>query len=328
MNHRVRSLSFAVVFLGLLIAAPAVADDDGELGSPLGEIKWGDGTDAVVKKVRTQMLSGLTEREELRHNRVKLQRERKRVLDRIEKFEKSHTKLGSDSGYRVSVIADEYLPDNGESIMRLRDKVAQRYYFFLDGRFYKMLVAYNPEYLDGVDFEAFVVQTARKYGEPSDTYYSEIDGEEQLTTAVWQGAKTLLKVDNQMEFYDTYTMSFADREVTERLAKIREARGGDDDEELSSRVQTLTDFHRGDDNDDAVDSLVGETNIDLNEGRPVDEQVRHGEGGQAGQDDSVAAQEKASKPKKKKKKRKKKKKKKRDFSDIDTSSDDDDLIIY
>lgn len=328
MKLNVRLSALPLFILCLLLAAPALAAKN-DLSSPLGEIEWGDGKKEVVKKVKKQMLSKLRERDELRRDRVLMQRERKRIVDDVARLEKSYEKLGANSDYRVSVISDEFRKDGGQAMMTIKDRVANRYYFFNDGKLYKMVVAYNQSYLKDVDFETFVVQTAKKYGKPDDTEYGDIGDEEALVKAIWKDGKTILRVDNKREFFGTFTMAFVDQRTVERNKKLAQVERDDgDSDKVSKRVESLTDISKTDADNDVVDSIVGDSEIDLNEGRPVDEQVRHGEQ----QKEAVAAKESAakkSKAKKKKKKRRKKKKKKRDFSDIEASSGGgDDLIIY
>lgn len=322
-----RLVSGLVVVLSVLcFALPAFAGANDGLAAPLGNIEWGDKREKVVEKVRQQMLDGLRKRDDLKHDRVLMQRERRRLLDEIARFKKSYEKLDSDTSYKVSIISDEFIKGNGEAVMRVKDKIANRYYFFIDGGLYKMVVAYNQQYLKSVGFETFVVQAAKKYGKPADTTYGYADGEEVLTAAEWKDKKTVLRVKNKKEFYDTFTMTFAEKSTDKRLMAKRESMDdGSDDEELSSEVKALTARSSTDADADVVDSIVGDSEINLNEGRPVDEQVRHGEEAQA--KEAVAAKEK--KKKKRKKKKRRKKKKKRDFSDIEASGGGgDDLIIY
>lgn len=331
MINRSQLVFSLVVALTLAFCAPAMAGGKDDLASPLGDIKWGDKRDDVVEKVKEQMLDRLRKRDDLKHDRVLMQREHQKVMNQVDRFKKSYEKLDDSNGYKVSVISDEFAPGNGEALMRVKDKVANRYYFFVDGGLYKMVVAYNQNYLKNVDFETFVVQAAKKYGKPADTEYGNVDGEEVLTGATWKDGKTVLRVRNKREFFGTFTMSFAERSTAKRLEKMHQAmsddgRGG---EGVSSRVKALTARSKADADKDVVDSIVGDSDINLNEGRPVDEQVRHGQGEQGGQ--AVAAKDDSAKKKKKKKhhKKKHKKKKKRDFSDIEASSGGgDDLIIY
>ncbi|QDG54363.1 hypothetical protein FIV42_27535 [Persicimonas caeni] len=328
MSNTSRLVSGLVVVLSLFcFALPAFAGSKDGLSAPLGDIKWGDKKAKVVEKVKQQMLQKLRERDDLKNDRVLMQRERRRVLDEIDRFEKSYEELDKNTSYKVSIISDEFIKGNGEAVMRVKDKIANRYYFFIDGGLYKMVVAYNQQYLKNVGFETFVVQAAKKYGKPDDTAYGYADGEEVLTAAEWTDNNTVLRVKNKKEFYDTFTMTFAEKSTDKRLEAKRESMADDGEgDEISSEVKALTARSASDADADVVDSIVGDSDINLNEGRPVDEQVRHGE--QAKQAEAVAAKEKKTK-KKKRKKKKRKKKKKRDFSDIEASGGGgDDLIIY
>mgnify|MGYP003726792121 CR=1 FL=1 len=73
--------------------------------------------------------------------------------------------------------------------------------------------------------------------------------------------------------------------------------------------------------------LGPDVDLDLNEGRPKDEQIRQPQPGEESSDSGTAAKPKKT-AKKKKKKRKKKKVSKRDFSDLKDKAGDDELIIY
>jgi hypothetical protein len=333
MNHRSKFVFPFVCLLALCFASPAMAGGD-DLTAPLGEIDWGDSRAEVAKKVKAQMLEKLRQREDLKGNRVLLHREHARVLAQIDEFKESYEVLDDSSGYRVSVISDEFSRGNGESLMRIKDTVANRYYFFVDGGLYKLVVAYNQQYLKSVGFETFVVQVANKYGKPGDTTFVPRDGEDVLMNATWKDANTVLSVQNQKEFFGTFTMSFAQRTTVERLKKMRLARGDSDDSDdgLSARVKSLTSVTNPSVDADIVDSIVGSSDFNLNEGRPVDVQKARAE--QAKRQAELAAQKKLrakaeKKARAEKKKEKKKTRKKRDFSDIEASSGGGgDLIIY
>lgn len=325
--------TIVIVLIAVFISAPAFAEDGG-LAAPLGEIGWGDSKDEVLSKIKDQMLDELRERDDLRRDRVAMQRARKRVLDKHEEVAETYEKLDKNSGYKVSVIAEEFTPNNGESLLRVKDRVASRYYFFVDGGLYKFVVAYNQDYLRDVGFESFVVQTAKKYGRPDDTAYGQIAGEEELMVARWMDEDSVLRVENKKEFFGTYKMVFADRATLERMNAIEKTLTASDSGEkgVSTRVQGLKDGPVQDGNVDVVDGMVGDVDVQLNEGRPKDDQVRHGEGTASQKSSDVASKKSSgdSKSKKSKKSSKSKEKKKdRDFSDLDADSGgEDDLIIY
>jgi hypothetical protein len=258
-----------------------------------------------------------------------MQQARTQVLDEIKQVEDSYKRLQGDrTGFEVSVIAGEFTPNNGESVLRVRDQVAQRFYFFLDGSLYKLVVAYNPDYVRNIGFEAFVSQAARRYGRPEATDYGTIRGEEALVLARWQDGHSELRVENKQEFFATFTMAFSDLSTLQRLQAANRNFGGSDSRQtdVSSTVQQLTEFSVVDRNANIVDSIVGNVSVNLNEGRPKTEELRPGmdDGAAAGADSGATASKSEPAPKRQ---QQKKKKPKRDFSDLDSRGGDD-LIIY
>ncbi|MFU8802483.1 MAG: hypothetical protein ACNA8W_01620 [Bradymonadaceae bacterium] len=317
-----------VSMMALGHSSPAQAQNQA-LAGVLGEVQWGDRKGDVLKKLRAEMLAKVNADESLKSDRVLMQEARRRALDEMKTVENSYKRLqGERTGFEVSVIAGEFTSNNGESVMRVRDQVAQRFYFFLDGNFYKLVVAYNPDYITNVGFEAFISQAARRYGRPEATDYGQVGGEEHLVLARWEDNESELRIENKKEFFATYTMSFTDLSTLKRLKSANRSFGGADvrEEEVSSAVQRLSEFSVVDRNENVVDSLVGNTTVNLNEGRPKGEDLREGsdEGVASAPDDSSSRAQAAPK---KKKKTTRKKTTKRDFSDLDTKGGDD-LIIY
>lgn len=327
-------LTLMILFSFSVLAVPnASAKRGGELAKVLGDMEWGDSKDEVLKKMRSQLMDEARKDPKIKRDPLLLQKARKQALDRHKKAEKSYTRLsGDDTGYEVSVISDEFSSDNGESFIRVKDEVAQRFYFFVDNKFYKLVVAYNGSYLRDTDFETFVAMSARKYGRPTAAEYDDIRGEEQLALVNWQTPETALAVKNKKELFDTYTMVFSDRQTLKRLAAQNRAVGGSDkdEEEVSAQVKDLMSGSETDSNATVVDNLTGgSTKINFDEGRPKDDKLkRYDDDGNIIEAEEDTAQAKA-KPKKKAKKKTKKRKKKNapDFSKIEAKGSDD-LIIY
>lgn len=331
MIRRIQLIGPLALVLMLGFSASAMAAGNEALRAPLGEIKWGDSRDQVAEKVKSQMLDKLRQRKDLKNDRVLLQREHTRVVDQANEFKNSYEALDHKSGYQVSVISEEFTRGSGESLMTFKDRVANRYYFFVDGGLYKMVVAYNQQYLKDVGFETFVVQVARKYGRPQDTDFVDVYGEDVLMGATWKGDDTVLNIRNQKEFFGTFTMMFGQRSTVERMQKLRAASAvarpaGDD---LSQRVQSLTSVSKGDVDANIVDSIVGNSDFDLNKGRPVDVQKQYAEQQRQQAEEAEkkpVAQKEA--PAKTKKSKAKSKKKAPDFGDLEATTGGGDLIIY
>jgi hypothetical protein len=288
---------FAVAFvLCALTCVPSVATANQSLDEVLGEIEWSDTRDEVLEKLKSQMFESMRQRADVQHNRVKLQEIRKRMVDKFEEIENSHTELeGEKTGYEVSVISGEYTKNNNESVLTVEDDAAQRYYFFVDGRFYKMVVAYRQSYLDGISFEGFIGQVSRKYGEPKNTTRREIAGEQTLARATWKGSKTLLHAKNKRELFGTFAMVFSDRQRIEKMKANDETIGGSDKNEaqVSDRVESLKEASGKDKNAEVVDGMLSDdVELDISheqEGKDLDEQ---GPAGDASKTDEEGKEEK------------------------------------
>lgn len=237
-----------------------------QIDSVLGDIQWGDSPSEVVEKLRASALAELQDDARLRNDRVAMQRARQRTLDQMRRIEDSLTPLrGERTGFEVSVVGGEFTSDNNESLLRVRDDIAQRYYFFVDDGLYKLVVAYDQDYIANVGFETFLSQATQRYGEPSATEYGRVRGEHVLAQASWRDGRSSLEINDRREFFGTFTMTFADLRTINRLTQENRAVGGSqtDDSEVSDRVRALTDMSATDPNADVVDSLIGSVEVEL-----------------------------------------------------------------
>ncbi len=250
-----------------------------DLDSVLGDVSWGDSKDDVLQKLRRSRISELNDRTDLRNDRVALQRARQRVLDDLRRVEDSYMPLrGSRTGYEVSVITGEFTPDTGESMMRMRDDVAQFFYFFADGRLYKVVIAYEQSYVSNIGFEAFFGQVSQRYGRASNTEYGTVRGEEVLVQATWSDGTTLLRIDDKREFFGTFTMAFSQQEIEERRAQNRPVVDwAERDSSVSSRVSALMEMSAEDPNARIVDGLVGDVEVTLPERARQEEEEEEAE---------------------------------------------------
>ena len=331
--------------LGLAVPAAEAGKSGKDLNHVLGEIEWGDSKDQVLKKLKAKMLKKLRQRKDLRHDRVKMQRAHRRLNDEFEEIKASYQELeGKKTGYEVSVIADEYTKNNSESLLKINDNVAQRFFFFIDGSFYKMVVAYKQHYLENVGFKAFIGQVSKKYGKPDETDYAEIGGEETLALAKWKDGRTILRVKNEQEFFGTYAMAFSDRKLVERMSKKGEAFGGSDknkeDGGVSSRVESLKSDTAEDESEDVVNGMLGES-VEVDLGTKEDKLEDQGPTGKSKEKREEEKQEEVAEKESdssgssgggSSSSSEEEEDKDRDFSNISTDSEekeeDDELIIY
>lgn len=292
---RLGPLTLLIVSLGFVSSAWAVTD----LEDVLGEIQWGDSKSTVLEKLKTKKVDEIRSKRKYRNNRVAMQKARQRAIKDVEQTQKSYQKLeGEKTGYEVSVIAGEFTRNNNEAVMRDQDEKAQKYYFFHDGAFYKLLVAYKQEYVHDIPFDRFVKSVAQKYGNPDDV---EKNGAGELAAASWKGRKTTLRVENQMQFFGNYVMVFADRQKVERMKKKGKKLGGrkKDADQISDRIQKVKQGSDEDPNENVVDDMVGEdVEVDfgrdksLEEERPDSEQEEFADKESKTEDDDGEEEEK------------------------------------
>lgn len=298
-----------------------------EIADVLGDIQWGDSHQEVIEKIREARIAELREDPRNRNDRVAMQRARQRVLDQMRAAEDSFIELrGSRTGYEVSVVAQEFLPNNGESLLRVRDTVAQRFFFFLDGKLYKMVAAYDQDYIANVGFEAFLNHATQRYGRPSTTNYGSVLGEEVLVQAVWEDQRSQLRIDDRRELFGTFTMAFTELGTLRRLQQEGRVASGakTDDEEVSDRVRALMQTQARDPNAGVVDGLVGDVKVELPPGpRKEDPDAKD-------EDDASSASAQAEETEEKKKEEKKRAQPRRRSKPAKKPkpADDDDLFIY
>lgn len=269
--------------LGLgLFAAPAFAEEQPQqassnagLAAVLRGLEWNAPKKDVLKFFQKQKDDEFKAQSAELRDPVLKEKLRQKKADEFKRISESDVAFkGKNTGFEVSVISGEYTTDNNESLLVVRDEAARRYYFFADDRLWKMVVAYDPSYLQDIGFDAFVEQVTSKYGNPDDSTYSAET--ETLTSVAWKDDLTELRIEDKSEFFNTFTMVFSDRKTSERMAKVRETFGGGAAKKKETvlasdiaDIQQESAFDRK--NNDVVDSILGgKTTVDLERGRPED----------------------------------------------------------
>ncbi len=186
--------------------------------------------------------------------------------------------IGARSGFEASIIADEYRSNEGESMLRIDDANAQRYYFFVDDKLWKIVVAYNSTISRSVAFPAFVKQVSRKNGRPTEAdWVTPPGGTRTMRAAVWADDLTQLTVEDRTAFFGTFVMRFVEKSA----GVARDARRAEPDSTPApSRPSDgmLADIMGDTDGAataDVVDQLTGQDHaVDLAAGLPQDEVIR------------------------------------------------------
>lgn len=303
----------------------AKATTGAELTSVLDELEWGMSSKDVLKRLDARIWATFEAETADTADIGKKDKVRKQYKQRADKLVESFKELksASRSGLEVSVVSDEFVLDNNESVVVVREDIATRYYFFVNDKFYKLAIAYDPSYIGDLAFDSFIAAVATKYGKPN----TEVTDEEGFfAQAIWESNGSRLRVDDKWHTYDTYLMAFTDINLESSVKAKHEAaiRARYTEPEVGADISALTE---GDDDmgRSAADALLGgSTRVDLKAGLPQEdidamnaEKIAAAEGG----DKSGLSEKKAKAPKKKKDNRKK-------FEDLEKKDEKKGLIIY
>jgi len=261
------------VALMLLLLAPPVSAQEG-LEAALSGLKWGNGKDQVMKYFKELKDSEFKSEAAPIRDSILKERLRREKIEQYKEIEASYQELRGTgrTGYEVSVVGGEFQKNNSEALVRAKDDRAQKFYFFYNGRLWKMAIVYNTDYLSGIGFEAFIDQVSRKYGESDE---SEYDAEGFLARAMWRDERTELRIEDKSEFFGTFVMVFSD--VTEAQRR-REAEAAFDTGKPKELRPDLAEIQEDDGfaaDSNIVDRLVG-SNIEVNvdRGRPEEQEIR------------------------------------------------------
>lgn len=209
----------------LLAAVPplsAYAEGEGEqLAGVLETLTWGAPHEDVLKYAEAKLTAEFDKKakDADTYKRDKLRQQLRQDVQKVAETYKE-LKAGQNSGLELSIVSGEFIKGNNESVLSMRDKVATRYFFFIDDRLYKISVAYDPEYLNGINFEDFLGSVAKKYGEQKELLEDDIGA---LVQGVWETDGTRLRVHDQTGTYKAFLMTFSDIELENKVAAAHDA---------------------------------------------------------------------------------------------------------
>ncbi|MFN3200634.1 MAG: hypothetical protein ACE366_19700 [Bradymonadia bacterium] len=270
-----------------LVDAPDVQEAEAKkkvpktgISSVLGLLDWGCSHNDVLGKVKAEIDERYAESLRQTTDVFEIDRIRKRKQQEYARVEKTYVQFGAQrTGYESSLIAKDFQKNSGESVVRVDDASAQRYYFFKDDRLWKVLVAYNNSITRKVSFEKFARQVRKKYGRPVKMdWYTPKGGTKTIRAATWSDDMTQLKVEDRSAFFGSFVMTFLSKDEGVALEANRVGTPASpaniaDDPAVASALADITGGVMNEETD-IVDQITGETpEVDLNAGRKRYESV-------------------------------------------------------
>ncbi len=261
---RSSSLAFLVAF-GLLIGAGVYADKgsaskraQSALESSMGDIERGWTPKQVYRHLKKNIegsyrepiakTTDAIEEDRLRH---KMAEDTREIRDSY--FEFDGTPSAYDSGY----LRGEFTHRNGESLLRVRTKNTQDYFFFINDRLWKRYRAFDASVFEGATFGEFGRALQQRYGRAKKKKGVLPSGGAATEWFEWREPRILARAVDNNEFYGFYCLILEDPKTVARLAKLRKNEP-DVVDENGTLVDMVAEGDDSDQNADIADRITGE----------------------------------------------------------------------
>ena len=119
---------------------------------------------------------------------------------------------GTRTGYEVSVIAGEFAPGVGESILLFRDGTTEHYFFFTEGVLWK----YARPLSGNKMFEARLEEYKSDHGEPVST-----KGDDRGRAAIWRGTDVEIRLTERRRVFRSDLVVVTSRSLHEVVVRRR-----------------------------------------------------------------------------------------------------------
>lgn len=194
-----------------------------EVTGLLGEFKWGMHANQVIgqieKEIRTAYKKQIEdEKEPYKQDQLRSERDAA-----IKKLKKDYVHFeGKSTPWDRSLIDHEFAHKNNESLVVRWGDRDRKFYFFHDGRLWKVYIAFNADLYRNKTFEDFAGVMERRFGPAERKYKMNLKGEAELSHLEWPpaGRTTLIAIDNT-DFYGNFCLALIDRKAA---AEVRRGR--------------------------------------------------------------------------------------------------------
>jgi hypothetical protein len=245
------------------VKGPAPIAKAAEIKELKGDFTWGMSVQQVKDKLFAKIDENYKERmEKARLDPAKSDGIRQQVKADKDRITKSFVKFeGHTPGWEVSIIDEEFVPGNGESMLVYLEAKQKRYFFFSGETLFKMFIAFDREVVQGKSFADFGELMQQKFGRAQPVYRTVVTHnvkEQVLDTFQWRSSEgDGLRLVDRSKFYDVYCLVIYDRSVADRQAEVKKTNAAK--VPAGSFVDSvITDKNSDrDENDNVIDRITG-----------------------------------------------------------------------
>lgn len=259
------SYGASLVAAALLIGAGVYADkgsasnkSPSALEASMGEIQWG----WSPKQVYRHLKKGIEESYEgpisKTTDAIEEDRLRHKMAEEIRQIRDSHLEFdGTPSAYDSGYLKGEFTQNNGESLLRVRTKNTQDYFFFINDRLWKRYRAFDASVFEGASFDQFGKALQQRYGKAKKKSEVLTPGADPTRWYEWKESRIRARAIDNNEFYGFYCLVLEDPKTVARLGQLRKNAPTTVDGEKSV-VDLVAEENDADQNADIADRISGE----------------------------------------------------------------------
>ncbi len=236
---------------------PVSAEHKKALAELYAGFKFGMTKDEVVAQLSKQLDERYADKIKTTTDMAAQDRLRKDKKKELSLVTSSYTAFeGKRGGWDVSIIEDEFAHNTGESMLERWEnkdgKNQRRFFFFHDGKLWKMFVSLDVSILpeDKKNFDTFQGVMQSKYG----------PGDVEATQITWRTDEFEVRAVDKLKTYDALGLVILDPRVLKELIPLREAKAPKKPE-TSSVIKAVIDPDQKDHpdvkaNGNAVDAVI------------------------------------------------------------------------
>ena len=228
------------------------------LEASMGDLQWGWTPKEVYRQLKKgieasyqEPIAKTTDAIQEDRLRYKMQEETREIRDSY--FEFDGTPTAYDSGY----LKGEFTHNNGESLLRVRTKTTQDYFFFINDKLWKRYRAFDTSVFEGASFDEFGSALQQRYGKAKKKTGPLHPGGEPKQWYEWKEPRVLAKAVDNNEFYGIYCLILEDPKTVATLGKLRSNKATEVDHK-DSLVDMVGEDSDPDQNADIADRITGE----------------------------------------------------------------------
>ena len=239
------------------------------LEQSMGAIQWGWTPKQVYRHLKKEIEARYKEPISKTTDAIEEDRLRHKMAEEAREIRDSHFEFdGTASAYDSGYLKGEFTHRNGESLLRVRTKTTQDYFFFINDKLWKRYRAFDASVFEGASFDQFGKALQQRYGKARKKSGPLREGGETKQWYEWREPKVFAKAVDNNEFYGFYCLILEDPKTVAQLGKLRKNKAAKA-ESSDSLVEMVGDDTNGDEHADIADRITGE--IRRHEGVDVDD---------------------------------------------------------